>query len=137
MIRKANINDAAKIHELDSKMFSDSLGYNFIYNDLLNNKMAYYFVYEIDNNIVGYINCWISYNTEILNFCVEKEYQGKGIGNLLYSEVEKNSIGIISLEVRESNLNAIKFYKNRGFKEVAVRKNYYSNGENAILMIKE
>ena len=137
MIRRANELDAAKIADLDSKMFTDHLGYNFILNDLVNNKMASYFVYEVDGDIIGYINAWISDNTEILNFCVEPSYQNKGIGSLLYNEVETNKVGIISLEVRESNYNAIKFYKNKGFKEVAVRKNYYSNGENAILMIKE
>lgn len=137
MIRRANELDAAKIADLDSKMFVDHLGYNFILNDLVNNKMASYFVYELNGNVIGYINAWISDNTEILNFCVEPSYQNKGIGSLLYNEVEKNKVGIISLEVRESNHNAIKFYKNKGFKEVAIRKNYYSNGENAILMIKE
>ena len=136
MIRRANIDDAAKIAELDSRMFEDSLGYNFILNDLLNNPFARYFVYEIKNEIVGYINCWISDNTEILNFCVDEKYQNQGIGKLLYYEVEKYSYGIISLEVRVSNLRAINFYKNRGFHEVAVRKAYYSNGEDAILMVK-
>lgn len=137
MIRKATVLDSVKIAELDSKMFVDHLGYSFIHNDLMNNPMANYFVYEIDNNIVGYINCWISDNTEILNFCVDREYQKQGIGNLLYLEVIKNAVGIISLEVRESNTNAINFYKNRDFKAIAIRKNYYSNGENAILMVKE
>ena len=137
MIRRANVNDAKRIATLDSKMFVDSLGETFILNDLTNNPMAYYFVYEDNGNIVGYINCWVSDITEILNFCVEKEYQKQGIGNLLYNEVLKISNGIISLEVRVSNLNAINFYEKRGFKRVAIRRGYYSNGEDAILMIKE
>ena len=136
MIRRANVNDAISISELDSKMFTDSLGLNFIKNDLENNELASYFVYEIDEKIVGYINCWVSDNTEILNFCVLDEYQNQGIGSRLYNEVEKISKGIISLEVRESNLNAINFYINRGFRKVAIRKNYYSNGDDAILMVK-
>ena len=82
MIRKANQNDAAKISQLDGKMFEDSLGFNFIDNDLSNNPMANYFVYEIDNDIVGYISTWISDNTEILNFCVDTSYQNKGIGSI-------------------------------------------------------
>ena len=136
MIRIATVSDATNIASLDSKMFKDSLGLSFIENDLANNPFAHYFVYEIENEIVGYINCWISDNTEILNFCVDDKFQGQGIGRKLYNEVEKISCGIISLEVRESNSNAINFYKNRGFHEVAIRKNYYSNNENAILMVK-
>ena len=136
MIRRANVLDAGQIAELDGSIFLDSLDYNFIYNDLLNNPMAYYFVYEEDNKIVGYINCWVSDNTEILNFCVYPEYRKKGIGTLLFNEVEKISVGMLSLEVRVSNSNAIDFYSKRGFREVFIRKGYYSNGEDAILMVR-
>ena len=136
MIRRATVLDAKQIAELDNRMFVDSLEYDFIYNDLSNNPFAYYFVYEIEGNIVGYINCWVSDNTEILNFCVDDKYQKQGIGTLLYNEVEKIANGIISLEVRVSNLNAINFYLNKGFEKACIRKNYYSNGENAILMVR-
>jgi ribosomal-protein-alanine N-acetyltransferase len=137
MIRKANTLDAIQIAELDGTVFQDNLGLNFIQNDLENNPTANYFVYESKGRIVGYLNCWVNDNTEILNFAVYEEFRNKGIGDLLYKEVERIAVGIISLEVRVSNKNAIKFYKKRGFIEVAVRKNYYSNGEDAILMIKE
>ena len=41
----------------------------------------------------------------------------------------------IFLEVRESNQVAINFYKKNKFKEISVRKNYYSEpNENAIIM---
>ena len=136
MIRKANVCDAAKIAELDSKIFEDSLGLNFILNDLTNNPMAHYFVYEKNSEILGYINCWVSDNTEILNFCVDKKYQKQGIGSLLFDEVDKISVGVITLEVRVSNTNAINFYEKRGFKKALIRKNYYSNGEDAIFMIR-
>ncbi len=136
MIRRASVDDAAKIAALDSKIFKDSLGFEFIYNDLLKNDFAYYFVCEIAGEIIGYINVWISDNTEILNFCVDERYRGRGIGNLLYKEVEKIAFGSSSLEVRVSNYNAIKFYEKRGFVKAFIRKNYYSDGEDAILMIK-
>lgn len=136
MVRKATVIDAAKIADLDSRMFEDSLDFSFIYNDLSNNPMAYYFVYEEENNIIGYINCWVSDNTEILNFCVEPNYRKKGIGSKLFNEVEKIASGVISLEVRVSNTNAIEFYSNRGFKKALIRKGYYSNGEDAILMVR-
>ena len=137
MVRKANVLDAEMIAILDGSVFNDSLGFDFIYNDLANNPYANYFVYEVDGKIVGYLNCWVNDNTEVLNFAVYQEYRNQGIGDLLYKELEKIAVGIISLEVRVSNENAIKFYTKRGFNKVAIRKNYYSNGEDAILMIKE
>ena len=123
MIRQAELKDAYEISLIDEKIFVDHLSYEFI-------------VYESDGIIVGYIISWVADNTEILNFGVLKEYQKKGIGSLLFDEVLKISEGIISLEVRESNINAINFYQNRGFKAVRVRKNYYSNGEDAYLMVR-
>ena len=137
MIRRANINDIEAIFALDSFMFVDSLGLEFIKNDLERNSMAYYYVCEENEQIIGYISSWVSDNTSILNFCVLPEYQNKGIGNLLLDEVLKVAKGMITLEVRESNHNAIKFYLNHGFVGALVRKNYYSNGENAILMIRK
>ena len=136
MIRRATFKDAFSIADLDSRMFKDSLGFYFIDHDISNNPMAYYFVCEEDDKIVGYINCWVSDNTEILNFCVEPEYQKKGIGSQLFAEVEKIACGVISLEVRVSNENAINFYTKRGFKKTSIRKEYYSNGEDAILMVR-
>ena len=137
MVREASVKDAYYIHLLDSSIFEDSLGLTFITNDLEKNSLAHYFVYEDNDEIVGYIGSWISDNTTILNFCVKKEYRGKGIGRLLLEEVLKIKEGSITLEVRKSNLKAISFYEKNGFQSVLIRPNYYSNGEDAILMLRK
>lgn len=137
MIRLATLLDAKEIADLDSAIFADSLGYDFIYTDIKNNPFAKYYVYLVDDVIVGYIGSWISDNTTILNFCVKEEYRNKGIGSLLFRKIEEEHEGFLSLEVRVSNINAINFYSKRGFVKAAIRKNYYSNNEDAILMVKE
>ncbi len=44
----------------------------------------------------------------------------------------------ITLEVRVSNVKAIKLYESYGFKKEAIRKDYYlDNHEDAYLMMKE
>ena len=40
------------------------------------------------------------------------------------------------LEVNENNVKALKLYKKTGFEKIFVRKNYYGNNEDAIIMIK-
>lgn len=137
MIRKANVQDAMAISELDSHMFKDSLGFAFIENDLKNNPMASYFVAVIEDRIVGYIGAWVADNTSILNFCVLDDYQKQGIGGLLFDEVLKIKVGMLSLEVSVTNEKAIRFYTKRGFVKALLRKNYYSNHEDAILMIRK
>jgi len=73
---------------------------------------------------------------EIEYIVVDSDYRRKGIATKLLKEIEKNDIKNITLEVKESNLIAINFYKKNGFRIEAIRKNYYGN-ENGYLMLKE
>ena len=41
------------------------------------------------------------------------------------------------LEVRESNFSAIGTYEKSGFARLSIRKGYYCDGENAVVMVKE
>ena len=137
MIRRATYQDVEAIFQLDSKVFTDSLSLSIIDNDLKNNPNAFYFVAELEGKIVGYIGAWIYDNTEILNFCVDNDFRNNGLGTKLFNELKLVSVGSITLEVRETNLGAIRFYERQGFVKSLLRKNYYSNGDNAILMVKE
>ncbi len=75
---------------------------------------------------------------EIYNFGVLKEYQKLGVGSKVLQKLlnhlgEKHSI--IWLEVRKSNITAINFYEKYNFKNVGIRKNFFSKPtEDAILM---
>ena len=69
---------------------------------------------------------------EILAIATVEEYRNKGIAQELLAKIR---IKNIFLEVRESNQTAINFYKKNKFKEISIRKNYYSKpAENAIIM---
>ena len=56
---------------------------------------------------------------------------------MLINEILKNMEDYAILQVRKSNINAIKFYKKIGFIEENVIKYYYIDGEDAILMSKK
>jgi len=79
--------------------------------------------------------------SHLLNICIAKEVQGKGVGRalLMYSleKIRAEGAESIFLEVRPSNISAIKLYHSVGFYESGLRKGYYpgKNGrEDAILM---
>ena len=140
MIRRIKSEDIEEIVKLENEVLNTTLGSE-ILTLAIRSEMAYYYVYLDDNRIVGYISSsFDGTSIEILNFCVYKEYQKKGIGTKLithlldelYLRGANNSV----LEVRESNTNAISFYERIGYKTIHVRKNYYSNGENALMMQK-
>ena len=43
----------------------------------------------------------------------------------------------ITLEVNENNLDAIKLYEKFGFEKLGIRKKYYNNTDNALIMTKK
>lgn len=100
-----------------------------------------YLVYYNDNVAVGFISYDLIYDRiEIEYIFVDPKNRRNNIASFLmdyvFNEAKKNNCFNITLEVRESNTGAIKFYNTKGFNEIAKRSNYYNN-ENAILMIRE
>lgn len=74
----------------------------------------------------------------ITNIAVKAGERGKGIGKFLMSELiarAKNAgVKYITLEVRDDNEAAIKLYLSFGFTVEGVRKKYYSNKYDALIM---
>lgn len=108
----------------------------------IRNKDAVLNVAEIDSRIVGYI-CVRSFlgATHIMDIAVIHEYHQKGIGSMLLLEAlrgirrTKPETEHITLEVRQSNIAAIKLYEKYGFREKGRRKNYYKTpNEDGIIM---
>lgn len=98
-------------------------------------------IYELEGKIVGFITYSINVDfAEIDDIFVVKEYRQKSIAsNLLQDLIDKlrGKTQKIFLEVRESNLPAIKLYQKFGFVKVGDRKNYYNDGENALVLVRE
>jgi len=117
----------------------DSIAYVAKSNDILTGFLI--------ARLIMYENAKFSFNgkenilneIEIYNIAVKKEFRRKGIGqailNALVSQKREHKILNIWLEVRESNLPAISFYKKNGFIKTQIRKNFYRfPKENAVLM---
>ncbi len=137
MLRKYNLNDVDRIVDIENKTLHNSLGVDF-YNRDLENPLANHFVYEVNNKVIGFVSSYFDGEIiEILNFCIDPEFQSKGFGTKLmndfFGELKANSS---ILEVRSSNKKAIGLYEKFGFKTIRIRKEYYSNGEDALFMQK-
>ena len=73
---------------------------------------------------------------DIVDIIVQKEYRNQGIGSSLINySIKENKLKKLNLEVKESNINAIRFYESLNFKKIRTIKKYYGN-ENAYFMIK-
>lgn len=126
---------------IEERHLQETLGYEMLQAEL-HNKYAHFYVALDDDQVIGYIGAWIiEGTTDMINFVVDSKYQHKGIGQMLMKEVINQSIKEnskeILLEVREQNIQAINFYLLQGFKQIAIRKEYYKNKDNALILRKE
>ena len=135
MINSISIKDINSFNSL-GKELNDNFSNLFILDNLLNSEYDKVYGYYIEDNLIGFIHINKLYeNIDIINIIIDKNYRNKGYGKELLDYVISNNkdVNSIMLEVRESNKNAIDFYKNNNFKIINVRKNYYGN-ENALIM---
>ena len=108
-------------------------------------RVAYHcFVYLQDEVVQAYGIITVAANeAHILNLCVASECRGQGLGRKMLHKLidvaEQKDTDSIFLEVRESNQVAINLYKDEGFNEIGVRKDYYpakEGKENALIFAK-
>ena len=103
-------------------------------NDTFSKSIIYY----ENNNIVAFLNYSIIYERAEINYIfVLENYRGKKIASKMLEFMIKSCkiCENITLEVRKSNSIAISLYRKFGFKEVAIRKNYYNNEDGILMML--
>ena len=109
----------------------------------LENPNSQYIITKIDTEIVGFGGIWKSVDDiHITDIVVKKSHRRQNIGSklleqlIILAEKQKN-ITSITLEVNSANIPAQKLYEKFGFKRVGLRKKYYNNTDDAIIMTKE
>ena len=134
------------IREIEEKDFSVITEY---YREFDNNDVNLFeldtftkiYVYEEDNTLMGFINYSVIYDRAELNYIyIDKDYRNRNLASKLmefmFDDCKKKRCKNITLEVSKENMAGIKLYEKYGFKEKAIRKNYYK-GVDGILMMKE
>ena len=107
----------------------------------LTNQLARTFVMwdALEEKVVGFINVHHVLGEGDLNdIAVTQSCRRKGLAAQLMKAAlklaQEEGISRYTLEVRESNQGAIRFYESFGFQKVGMRKNYYTKPtENALL----
>lgn len=127
--------------KIENECFAHPWSRQSIESELENKNSVFYTALEGDE-VAGYIGMsTVLDEGYIFNVAVSAKHRKKGIGSALIQELvtygKKNNFCFLTLEVRESNENAISLYSKFGFIKVGERKNYYSDPvENAVLMTK-
>lgn len=95
-----------------------------------------------DKPIGFMINQIILDECHLLNFCIHPDFQNLGLGQRILEwfieSMRKRGIHSMFLEVRVSNVSAIKIYQKMGFKKIRIRKKYYvsEHGQEDALVMK-
>ena len=95
-----------------------------------------------DGKTVGFISFSVSIDTcDIETVLIKKEFRRKGYAGALIDFAERvmqeKGVKEVFLEVRQTNESAKALYFKKGYKKISIRKNYYSDLENAEVLKKE
>lgn len=135
------LSDLDSINNILTYEFDDFWNYS-VFKSELENENSKYVVAKLNNEIIGFGGIWFSVDDiHITNIVVKKIYRNQKIGSLILNtliDMCKNQVQkYITLEVNSSNIPAQKLYQKFGFKIVGIRKKYYNNTEDAIIMTKD
>lgn len=126
--------------EIDLKYINPLLDYFNInvYNEI-KNPFVKFIIYEFKGKIIGCIDySFFDNRIEINYIIVDNKYNRLGFATKMLDFLIQNNKDIenITLEVSVKNIKAINFYHKNGFSDISIRKKYYPNGEDAIMMIR-
>ncbi|GGK26747.1 ribosomal-protein-alanine acetyltransferase [Caldalkalibacillus thermarum] len=139
-IRLMDLADIKQVLEVEQVSFRTPWTEEAFYNELTNNRFAYYMVAETENRVIGYCGVWVIVDeAHITNIAVHPDFRGRKVGERLLRSMMllarlKGALKI-TLEVRVSNHVAQNLYRKLGFKITGQRKGYYTdNQEDALIM---
>ena len=130
-----NLNDLETIKDVLESDFDE-----FTLKEELESSFSKYFVVKnSDNLILGFAGLKIILDeADLMNIVTRKNARNIGIGSYmleyLINYCKNTGIKSLNLEVNSSNSIAFNLYKKYNFKEVGLRKKYYNNTYDAILM---
>lgn len=140
--RQANKDDLYELGSLEVEIFSDPWGEATLANYLESSEKdkAIYVLFDgVNEKILAYVIIQTLYaEIEIMRFAVVSNRRREGLGkrlmNTLKDVAKDHEVKKIILEVNSINYKAINLYESLGFIEVGRRKDYYKQGEDALLM---
>ncbi len=130
----------ADILQVERECFSDPWSEK-MFKEEISGKFAHYYVVEVDGVAVAYMGMWaLSGEGHITNVGVLQSQRRRGFAKALIEHfinmAKEEKLEFMTLEVRASNAPAIALYESFGFVQVGVRKKYYENTEDALLLTK-
>jgi len=139
-IKPMRLEDVGSVLEIEQMSFPTPWPRDAYHHELRENRLACYLVAREFHRIVGYAGMWVILDeAHVTTIAVDPLHRRRHVGErllvALIDEAMKRGARWVTLEVRKSNLGAQALYRKYGFKDIGIRKAYYSdNREDAIVM---
>ena len=144
MIRPIREEDVSQIHEIEKACFAMPWSEESILHDVKENVVARWLVLDDrEGNVLAYAGMWFVLDeAHVCNVAVRPDCRGRGYGKRIFQALidlaMENSMAMITLEVRRSNVVAQNLYHACGMLDVGYRKRYYEdNKEDALIMYRD
>ncbi len=136
--------DLDAILPLERLAFADPWTRRMYFSDLTDNPLATYRVIRAGDGsnlppILGWGGFWLLVDeAHIATVASHPEHRGCGLGQwlmvALLDKAQERGARVATLEVRVSNTSAQKLYEKLGFEVVGMRRKYYRDGEDGLIM---
>lgn len=132
--------DVEAVAALETALFpQDAWSAESFWSELAQYDSRHYVVAERDGAVVGYAGLAAAASeADVLTVAVDAGERGRGLGRRLLcellAEAQRRGCTDVLLEVRGGNEPALALYERHGFERVGVRRRYYADGEDAIVM---
>ena len=133
--------DIPQILEIENSSFQEPWSRDG-FRDLIANPSFRQIGIFADSRLAGYVFFYcVMDELHVMNIAVHPDFRKKGMGEKLLTHVHdfgiEHKIKFAYLEVRQTNTAAQKLYEKMGYQKQGRRIGYYSNQEDALLMLKE
>lgn len=143
-MRRMKEDDIFEVHAIERASFPNPWHLTTFRGEIHNRPISSpsVIVHRLERKIIGYVIYWhIQDEIQVSNIAVHPDFRRMGVGESVLrqvlSQLKKEGAKYVSLEVRPSNMAAIKLYNKLGFDILGIRKDYYRNPpEHAVVMAK-
>ncbi|MCB0258824.1 MAG: ribosomal protein S18-alanine N-acetyltransferase [Calditrichaeota bacterium] len=139
-IRPMRLEDLDRVLEIEVQVYRDTWSRSNYRFEIEENRFSLPVVMELEGQVIGYSVAWLMFEEfHIATIAVDPAFQRRGYGEFLLRAIlgMSDDAEYALLEVRKTNHKALSLYKKYGFRQYGVRRRYYRDGEDALVLRKE
>lgn len=140
-VRPPQLGDSRALAEAEIACFSDPWPAQFFVSEILADGRFNRLLVDPAGHMVAYLFCaWQYLDLHVLKVATMPPHRRKGFALRLMAIAEDHAVEVcgesLTLEVRASNDGAIALYEGLRYHQAGVRRGYYQDGEDAVIMTK-